>query len=82
MVERLNGIQEVRGSTPLISTTDEKYELWRNRVRIFLFSELLGVAVVSGVYCLVAPAVVCKQNAKKWLRRYLCCSQKNSKRLS
>ena len=27
LVERLNGIQEVRGSTPLISTTDEKNEL-------------------------------------------------------
>ena len=26
LVERLNGIQEVRGSTPLISTTDEKNE--------------------------------------------------------
>lgn len=27
LVERLNGIQEVRGSTPLISTTAEKNEL-------------------------------------------------------
>ena len=26
LVERLNGIQEVRGSTPLISTTTEKNE--------------------------------------------------------
>ena len=32
MVERLNGIQEVRGSTPLVSTT-RKDEL---RVRLFL----------------------------------------------
>ena len=27
LVERLNGIQEVAGSTPTISTTDEKNEL-------------------------------------------------------
>lgn len=41
LVERLNGIQEVRGSTPLISTTDEKNELWsKNGVRFFLFKRL------------------------------------------
>ena len=33
LVERLNGIQEVRGSTPLISTTAEKNEPDYCRVR-------------------------------------------------
>ena len=36
LVERLNGIQEVRGSTPLISTTYKKNEPDHYRVR-FLF---------------------------------------------
>ena len=39
LVERLNGIQEVRGSTPLISTTDEKKEPDYCRV-LFLFGGL------------------------------------------
>ena len=34
LVERLNGIQEVRGSTPLISTTAEKNEPDYCRVRL------------------------------------------------
>ena len=39
LVERLNGIQEVRGSTPLISTTDEKNE--PDFIGFFFFSRAL-----------------------------------------
>ena len=39
LVERLNGIQEVRGSTPLISTTDEKNE--PDFIGFFFFSGAL-----------------------------------------
>ena len=39
LVERLNGIQEVRGSTPLISTTAEKNE--PDFIGFFFFSGAL-----------------------------------------
>ena len=45
LVERLNGIQEVRGSTPLISTTAEKNEPDHCRVLFFvLFQEQGAIA--------------------------------------
>ena len=48
LVERLNGIQEVRGSTPLISTTDEKNE--PDFIGFFFFSGALrGDAVPPAV---------------------------------
>ena len=45
LVERLNGIQEVRGSTPLISTTDEKNEPDYCRVLFLFGGSLRGDAV-------------------------------------
>ena len=37
LVERLNGIQKVRGSTPLTSTINRKREMRRAVARLFLF---------------------------------------------
>ncbi len=55
MVERLNGIQEVRGSTPLVSTTHEKTNIkfvfffcvrWRQGERLPLLQSKRGAQTV------------------------------------
>ena len=44
LVERLNGIQKVRGSTPLVSTTDKKTNSDTKTEFVFFFSrDFLGV---------------------------------------
>ena len=71
MVERLNGIQEVRGSTPLVSTTHEK----TNLKFVFLLLALavlleaywisfVGVAVViiTLIYAIVSSITIEKNN--------------------
>ena len=47
LVERLNGIQEVRGSTPLISTTYKKNE--PDFIGFFFFSVALHGRAACGV---------------------------------